>query len=51
MIIKHKKLCQENQQLTTSPDSHIKCKKYFQKNKLYLRKYADFEANNKKRKY
>ena len=24
MIIKHKKLCQEKQQITTSPDSHIK---------------------------
>ena len=48
MLIKHKKLCQENQQLKTSPNSHIYWKKYFQKNKLYFRIYADFEADNKK---
>ena len=48
MIVKHKKLCQENQQLKTSPDSHIYWKKCFQKNKLYFRIYADFEADNKK---
>ena len=48
MLIKHKKLCQENQQLKTSPNSHIYWKKYFQKNKLYFRVYADFEADNKK---
>ena len=29
-------------------DSHIYWKKYFQKNKLYFRIYADFEADNKK---
>ena len=48
MLVKHKKLCKENQQLTTSPDSHIYWKKYFRKNKLYFRIYADFEADNKK---
>ena len=48
MLVKHKKLCQENQQLKTSPNSHIYWKKYFQKNKLYFRIYADFEADNKK---
>ena len=48
MLAKHKKLCRENQQLTTSADSHIYWKKYFQKNKLYFRIYADFEADNKK---
>ena len=48
LLIKHKKLRQENQQLTTSPDSHIYWKKYFQKNKLYFKIYADFEADNKK---
>ena len=48
MLFKHKKLCQENQQLTTSPDSHIYWKKYFQENKLYFRIYADFEADDKK---
>ena len=48
MLIKHKNLCQEIQQLKTSPDSHIYWKKYFHKNKLYFRIYADFEADNKK---
>ena len=48
MLIKHKKLCGENQKLKTSPNSHIYWKKYFQKNKLYFRLYADFEADNKK---
>ena len=48
MLIKHKKLCGENQKLRTSPNSHIYWKKYFQKNKLYFRLYADFEADNKK---
>ena len=48
MLIKHKNLCGENQKLKTSPDSHIYWKKYFQKNKLYFRIYADFEADNKK---
>ena len=50
MLIKHKKLCRENQQLKTSPNSHIYWKNYFQKNKLYFRIYADFEAVNKKEK-
>ena len=48
MLIKHKNLCQENQKLKISPNSHIYWKKYFQKNKLYFRIYADFEADNKK---
>ena len=48
MLVKHKKLCGENQKLKTSPNSHIYWKKYFQKNKLYFRIYADFEADNKK---
>ena len=48
MLVKLKKLCKENQQLKTSPNSHIYWKKYFQENKLYFRKYADFEADNKK---
>ena len=48
MLIKHKNLCGKNQKLKTS-DSHIYFwKKYFQKNKLYFRTYADFEADNKK---
>ena len=48
MLVKQKKLCQENQQLKTSTNSHIYWKKYFQKNKLYFRIYADFEADNEK---
>ena len=48
MLVKHKKLCQENQQLKTSTNSHIYWKKYFQKNKLYFRTYPDFDADNKK---
>ena len=48
MLIKHKNVCQVNQQLKTSPNSHIYWKKYFHKNKLYFRIYADFEADNKK---
>ena len=47
-LINHKRLCKENQKLKTSPESHIYWKKYFQKNKLYFRVYADFEADNKK---
>ena len=49
MIIKHKKLCKENQKLKTSPESHIYWKKYFQKKKLYFKFYADFEADIKKK--
>ena len=48
MLIKHKNLCDQNQILKTSPNSHIYWKKYYQKNKLYFRIYADFEADNKK---
>ena len=48
MLIKHKNLCGEKQKLKTSPNSHIYWNKYFQKNKLYFRLYADFEADNKK---
>ena len=48
MLIKHKNLCGQNQILKTSPNSHIYWKKYYQKNILYFRIYADFEADNKK---
>ena len=48
MLIKHKNLCGQNQIFKTSPNSHIYWKKYFQKNKLYFRINADFEADNKK---
>ena len=37
MLIKHKNLCQENQQLTSSPDSHIYWRKNFDKNPFYFR--------------
>ena len=48
MLIKHKNLCGQNQILKTSSNSHIYWKKHYQKNKLYFRIYADFEADNKK---
>ena len=48
MLVKHKNLCGENQIMKTSPNSHKYWKKYFQKNKLYFRIYAEFEADNKK---
>ena len=48
MLVKHTKLCKENQQLKTSPISHINWKKNFQKYKIFFRIYADFEADNKK---
>ena len=48
MLIRHKNLCGENQQLKSSPNAHIYWKKYFHKNKLCFRIYADFEADNKK---
>ena len=50
MLIKHKNLCGENQKSKTSPNSHTFWKKYFQRNKLYFRIYADFEADKEKRK-
>ena len=37
MLFKHKNLCQENQHLTTSPDSHIYWRKHFDKIPLYFR--------------
>ena len=48
MLFKHKNLCGENHKLKTSPDSHLYGMKYFHKNELYFRIYADFEADNKK---
>ena len=48
MLYKHKNLCGENQKSKTSPNSHTFWKKYFQRNKLYFRIYADFEADKKK---
>ena len=46
MLVKHKNLCKETQQLKTSPNSNMYWKKRFQKNKLYFGIYADFEADN-----
>ena len=46
MLIQHKNICGENQNLRTSPNSHIYWKKYFHRNILYFRIYADFEADN-----
>ena len=46
----HKPKCENNDITTvrTSPDSHFHWKKLFQKNPLYFRIYADFEADNEK---
>ena len=46
----HKPKCQNNDITTirTSPDYHLHWKKHFQKNPLYFRIYADFEADNEK---
>ena len=49
MLIRHKNLCGENLQIKTSPDSHKYWKKYFHRNKLCFRIYADFEADTKKK--
>ena len=49
MLIRHENFCGEYQQIKTSPDSHKYWKKYFHKNKLRFRIYADFEADTKKK--
>ena len=48
MLMEHKPKCKINDTTTieTSPESHIYWKKHFQKNPLYFRIYADFEADN-----
>ena len=50
MLIKHKPKCENNDITTirTSNESHLHWKKYFHKNALYFRIYADFEADNEK---
>ena len=48
--MKHKQKCEINDNTTirTSSESHLHWKKHFQKNPLYFRIYADFEADNEK---
>ena len=48
MLIKHKPKCENNDitSIKTSNKSHLHWEKYFHKNPLYFRIYADFEANN-----
>ena len=50
MLIKHKQKCGDDNITTakTSKNSHLQWEKYFQKNPLYFRIYADFEADNEK---
>ena len=50
MLIKHKQKCENNDITTikTSNKSHLQWDKYFHKNSIYFRIYADFEADNEK---
>ena len=50
MLSKHKPKCENNNITTikTSNKSHLHWEKYFHKNPLYFRIYADFEADNEK---
>ena len=50
MLSKHKPKCENNDitSIKTSNESHLFWKKYFHKNLLYFRIYADFEADNEK---
>ena len=50
MLIKHKQKCGDDNITTikTSNKSHLHWEKYFHKNPLYFRIYADFEADNEK---
>ena len=50
MLRIHKPKCENNDKTTirTSSDSHLHWKNHFQKNPLYFRIYADFEADNEK---
>ena len=50
MLSKHKPKCENNDITTikTSNKSHLHWEKYFHKNPLYFRIYADFEADNEK---
>ena len=48
MLTLHKPKCENNDicSIRTSSYSHLHWKKCFHKNLIYLRKYADFEAEN-----
>ena len=48
MLMKHKEKCGDDNITTikTSNKSHLQWEKYFHKNPLYFRIYADFEADN-----
>ena len=48
MLILHKQKCGEDDKTTlrTSPESYIYWKNHFHKNPLFVRIYADFEADN-----
>ena len=50
MLMLHKPKCENNDitTLRTSTESHLHWRKYFHKNLLYFRIYADFEAENEK---
>ena len=50
MLMKHKEKCGDDNitVIRTSNESHLHWKKYFHKNPLYFRIYADFEADNEK---
>ena len=50
MLIKHTQKCGDDNITTikTSNESHLYWKKYFHKNPIYFRIYADFEADNQK---
>ena len=50
MLLKHKPKCENNDitSIKTSNESHLFWKKYFHKNPLNFRIYADFEADNEK---
>ena len=50
MLMLHKQKCGDDNITTikTSIESHLHWKKQFHKNPLYLRIYADFEADNEK---
>ena len=50
MLMLHKPKCGNNDITTirTSSEPHLHWKKHFQKNPLYFRLYADFEADNEK---
>ena len=50
MLMKHKQKCGDDNitSIKTSNETHLHWKKFFHKNPLYFRIYADFEAENEK---